>query len=182
MQSETDTFVVAFAGGGTGGHLYPALAVADALRQRCSSARFIFFGTGRSVDAHVLGDADVVRQRRVEGGAEMASDECGNVGAADDHRARRQVPDRTRHAIAESPRPLGNARDLGGPEAALGGKPVRRHRKPATPTGVAGDPAKNLPRRGAVETPRGTVTDASRQAPFNVADPGRLGEHHEMAR
>ncbi len=44
-----------FAGGGTGGHLYPALAVADAIFRQRSDARFAFWGTQRPIDQRILG-------------------------------------------------------------------------------------------------------------------------------
>jgi len=43
-----------FAGGGTGGHIYPALAVAAELRRQASDAQAIFFCSSRAVDARVL--------------------------------------------------------------------------------------------------------------------------------
>jgi len=43
-----------FAGGGTGGHLYPGLAVARAVRQRCPAARITFFTTTRPLDRDLL--------------------------------------------------------------------------------------------------------------------------------
>ena len=46
--------VVIFAGGGTGGHLYPALAIADALRCRCPDVRVVFMGATRGIEARVL--------------------------------------------------------------------------------------------------------------------------------
>ena len=50
--------LIVFAGGGTGGHLYPAIAVADALRSHLPNVRFRFFGTDRAVDRHILGQAE----------------------------------------------------------------------------------------------------------------------------
>lgn len=49
---------IAFAGGGTGGHLFPALAVAEALRSRLPNLKFLFFGTTRAIDATVVGQTD----------------------------------------------------------------------------------------------------------------------------
>lgn len=45
---------IVFAGGGTGGHLYPALAVAEVLRARLPRARIVFFGSDRQVDRMIL--------------------------------------------------------------------------------------------------------------------------------
>jgi UDP-N-acetylglucosamine--N-acetylmuramyl-(pentapeptide) pyrophosphoryl-undecaprenol N-acetylglucosamine transferase len=45
---------VLFAGGGTGGHLYPALALADALRRMEPDAEVFFVGARRGVEARVL--------------------------------------------------------------------------------------------------------------------------------
>ncbi|MGA9275101.1 MAG: glycosyltransferase, partial [Candidatus Cybelea sp.] len=42
---------VVFAGGGTGGHLYPAIAIADALRSR---ARVAFVGTADRLEATIV--------------------------------------------------------------------------------------------------------------------------------
>jgi UDP-N-acetylglucosamine--N-acetylmuramyl-(pentapeptide) pyrophosphoryl-undecaprenol N-acetylglucosamine transferase len=46
--------VVVVSGGGTGGHLYPALAIADALRARRSDVRLVFIGAERGIEARVL--------------------------------------------------------------------------------------------------------------------------------
>jgi UDP-N-acetylglucosamine--N-acetylmuramyl-(pentapeptide) pyrophosphoryl-undecaprenol N-acetylglucosamine transferase len=46
--------VVVFSGGGTGGHLYPALALADALVERRPDLRPVFVGALRGVEARVL--------------------------------------------------------------------------------------------------------------------------------
>jgi UDP-N-acetylglucosamine--N-acetylmuramyl-(pentapeptide) pyrophosphoryl-undecaprenol N-acetylglucosamine transferase len=46
--------VVVFSGGGTGGHLYPAIAIADALRERRPDVRVVFVGARRGLEARVL--------------------------------------------------------------------------------------------------------------------------------
>ena len=45
---------IIFAGGGTGGHLYPALAVAAELRRRRGDARILFVGTRRGIESRVV--------------------------------------------------------------------------------------------------------------------------------
>ena len=45
---------ILFAGGGTGGHLYPGLAVAAELRAMAGQADIAFFVTQRAIDRHVL--------------------------------------------------------------------------------------------------------------------------------
>lgn len=46
--------LVVFSGGGTGGHLYPALAIADALRARRPDVDVLFVGARRGLEARVL--------------------------------------------------------------------------------------------------------------------------------
>jgi UDP-N-acetylglucosamine--N-acetylmuramyl-(pentapeptide) pyrophosphoryl-undecaprenol N-acetylglucosamine transferase len=44
-----------FAGGGTGGHIYPAVAVAQELLRIEPSCKITFFCSQRPIDARVLG-------------------------------------------------------------------------------------------------------------------------------
>lgn len=46
--------VVVLSGGGTGGHLYPALAIADALREARPDVHVVFVGAKRGIEARVL--------------------------------------------------------------------------------------------------------------------------------
>lgn len=50
---------VVFAGGGTGGHLYPALAVAEAVTARAPDTEFVYLCSTRAVDRTVLSAAGV---------------------------------------------------------------------------------------------------------------------------
>lgn len=53
---------VIVAGGGTGGHLFPGLAVAEELRRRLGQVEFLFVGTKKGIEARVLPE----RGERVE--------------------------------------------------------------------------------------------------------------------
>jgi len=48
----TDTLL--FAGGGTGGHVYPMIAVADAVREIAPELRLVFVGTERGMETRVV--------------------------------------------------------------------------------------------------------------------------------
>jgi UDP-N-acetylglucosamine--N-acetylmuramyl-(pentapeptide) pyrophosphoryl-undecaprenol N-acetylglucosamine transferase len=49
---------ILLAGGGTGGHLYPALNIAKALRSADSSVELLFIGSERGLEARVLPETD----------------------------------------------------------------------------------------------------------------------------
>lgn len=53
---------VLFAGGGTGGHLYPALALGDAFKRLDPAAEVFFVGARRGVEARVLPEKGVPHQ------------------------------------------------------------------------------------------------------------------------
>ncbi len=48
---------IVFAGGGTGGHLYPSLAIASAMREVVPNVRYTFYATNRKVDQDILSAA-----------------------------------------------------------------------------------------------------------------------------
>lgn len=51
---ERSAYRILFAGGGTGGHLFPALAVADKVRQKLPEAEILFVGTKHKIEARVV--------------------------------------------------------------------------------------------------------------------------------
>src|SRR5680860_117752 len=50
---------ILFAGGGTGGHLYPALALADAYQRLDRTAEVMFIGARRGIEARILPERGV---------------------------------------------------------------------------------------------------------------------------
>jgi UDP-N-acetylglucosamine--N-acetylmuramyl-(pentapeptide) pyrophosphoryl-undecaprenol N-acetylglucosamine transferase len=54
MSSQSSAPLIAFAGGGTGGHLYPMLSVAAKMRSLVPDVRFAFFTTQRPIDRRVI--------------------------------------------------------------------------------------------------------------------------------
>ena len=62
---------VVIAGGGTGGHLYPGVAVARELLRRHADAHVTFVGTTHGLEARVLPregfELDTIRSRGVKG-------------------------------------------------------------------------------------------------------------------
>ena len=45
---------VLIAAGGTGGHVYPAIAIADALREACAGVDILFVGTRDHMEWHAV--------------------------------------------------------------------------------------------------------------------------------
>ncbi|MBZ0198709.1 MAG: glycosyltransferase, partial [Ignavibacteriaceae bacterium] len=43
-----------FAGGGTGGHLFPAVAVAEKIAERLPGAKILFVGTKSKIEGRVI--------------------------------------------------------------------------------------------------------------------------------
>jgi len=54
MNSETPELRVLFAGGGTGGHLFPALAIADTIRKQHPNVAAMFVGTRKKIEARIV--------------------------------------------------------------------------------------------------------------------------------
>src|SRR4029453_9078332 len=50
---------IVFAGGGTGGHLFPALAVVESIRRRGTTFDVSFFCTDKKIDHDILSTAGV---------------------------------------------------------------------------------------------------------------------------
>ena len=59
--TQRSTYV--FSGGGTGGHLFPGLAVAEELRSRDPSARIVFAGSEREVEQRIVSDYACLHRR-----------------------------------------------------------------------------------------------------------------------
>lgn len=50
---------IVFAGGGSGGHLFPGIAVAEEIARRCDSLDIVFVGSRKPIEQTILGDRNV---------------------------------------------------------------------------------------------------------------------------
>lgn len=57
MNRDNQTLKVLLSGGGTGGHIYPALAVADRLKEINENVEFLYIGTERGLESEVVPNA-----------------------------------------------------------------------------------------------------------------------------
>jgi UDP-N-acetylglucosamine--N-acetylmuramyl-(pentapeptide) pyrophosphoryl-undecaprenol N-acetylglucosamine transferase len=71
---------VVFSGGGTGGHLYPALALAEGLRALRPDLRVVFLGARRGVEARVLPDRGEEHHLLPIRGLDRTGGLAGNLG------------------------------------------------------------------------------------------------------
>lgn len=53
---EKITGTIVLAGGGTGGHLFPGISVAQAFQKKCPKIRIEFYGTATGLDSKLVGD------------------------------------------------------------------------------------------------------------------------------
>src|SRR4029453_1128571 len=76
MSVEGRSLAVVVAGGGTGGHLYPGIAVARELLRRVPDARVSFAGTARGLEARVVPkegfELDFIRSAGIKGKSLMS--------------------------------------------------------------------------------------------------------------
>lgn len=54
MSNSTNKYRFLFAGGGTGGHLYPALAVAEAIKELKPESKILFIGSKNKIEGNVI--------------------------------------------------------------------------------------------------------------------------------
>ena len=86
-------FRLLISGGGTGGHLFPAIAAAQELRRRLPDSEVLFLGTGRKIDALGLASQDFAR-------AAIESFAFKGMGFADKWKAVSAVPRSIYQAMA----------------------------------------------------------------------------------
>jgi len=70
---------ILIAGGGTGGHFYPALAICEGLRKKYPRAQFTYVGTKTGVEARVLPTVDWIRFRPIHASGLQRGGWTGNI-------------------------------------------------------------------------------------------------------
>ncbi|NNF99521.1 MAG: undecaprenyldiphospho-muramoylpentapeptide beta-N-acetylglucosaminyltransferase [Desulfobacteraceae bacterium] len=70
-RNSTTSARIVFAGGGTGGHLFPAIALAEEFRERSTATEILFIGSGRPLELRILPELgfayDAVRIQGIKG-------------------------------------------------------------------------------------------------------------------
>jgi len=57
MESKLKGFNIVMAAGGTGGHLFPAVAIADAIKEISPESRFLFIASGKELEKNIIASA-----------------------------------------------------------------------------------------------------------------------------